>query len=64
MAKKTRVGFCEYHGEYFMDDDNSECPSCQDGAFCENCGKPAEYDPDMILCKDCLEELEREDGDD
>lgn len=31
MAKKAPVKVCEFHGEYFADDPEAECPSCQDG---------------------------------
>lgn len=30
MAKKTDVKICNFHGEYYADSPEAECPSCQD----------------------------------
>ena len=43
MAKKTEVGECSLHGEFFKDAPDSGCPACQDDGLvrfqCENCRK-------------------------
>ena len=36
MAHSTRVAACPLHGEYFLDADDSPCPSCEDAEDHDN----------------------------
>jgi hypothetical protein len=39
------------------------CPECAKKSTCENCGKPAEYHSDLVLCPKCLKESGQENKD-
>lgn len=65
MATKTDlIGVCPWHGEYFMDTEDSPCPTCEDGhtvEACAICGTPVIFDgsdeyPDVHeydVCDEC-----------